>query len=60
MYHAKYLSYSSFGFLQEDFLRLKKKNRLPWQPEFFTEFNSLNDFGRALCKEHPCKVGQVV
>jgi hypothetical protein len=24
--------------------------------DFFMDFNSLNKFGGALCKEHPCKV----
>ena len=27
-----------------------------WQPEFCMESNSLNNFGRASCKEHPCQV----
>jgi hypothetical protein len=29
---------------------------MPWQPEFFKEFNSFNNFGRASCKEHACQV----
>ena len=29
---------------------------LPWQPEFWIEFNSLNNICRASPKEHPCQV----
>jgi hypothetical protein len=42
MFHAKYLSSSSCGFLKEDILSFFF--RLPWQPEFFLELNSLNNF----------------
>jgi hypothetical protein len=38
MFHAKYLSSSSFGFLKEDILSYFF--RLPWQPEFCLELNS--------------------
>jgi hypothetical protein len=38
----------------------KKNFWLPWQPEFFMEFNSLNNLGRASCKKHPCKFQQIL
>jgi hypothetical protein len=45
MFYAKYLSSSSFCFLHEDFSRFFQKIfRLPKQPEFFMQFNSLNNF----------------
>jgi hypothetical protein len=42
MFHAKYLSSHSFGFFKEDFLSFFF--RLPWQPEFCVELNSLINF----------------
>jgi hypothetical protein len=57
MFHAKYQSSSSFVSYKKIFLVFVKKIfQLPWQPEYFMEFNSLNNFGRVSCKEHPCKV----
>jgi hypothetical protein len=42
MFHAKYLSFRSYGSLKEDILSFFF--RLPWQPEFCLELNSLNNF----------------
>jgi hypothetical protein len=39
MFHAKYLSFTSLGFLKEDILSFFY--RLPWQPEFCMELNFL-------------------
>ena len=44
MLHAKYERSSPYGLGQEDFLKVF--TLLPWQPEFFTEFNSLKYFER--------------
>jgi len=42
---------------EKTFFRILKKILwLPLQPEFFMELNYFNNFDRALCKEHPCKV----
>ena len=54
MFHAKYLSSSSYGFLEEDFLSFSYW--LPWQPEFLMEFKFLNNFERGPPKDHFCKV----
>ena len=54
MLHAKYLSPRPCGFGEEDFWSFFF--RLPWQPEFFMEWNSLNNFERPSCKEHFCQV----
>ena len=41
MSHAKYRGSKPCSFEQEDFLNFSF--HLPWQPEFFVEFNSLNN-----------------
>ena len=54
MLYTKYQSSRLCGFGEEDFQRFFF--RLPWQPEFFMEWNHLNNLCRAPSKEHLCKV----
>ena len=54
MLHAKYERSSPYRLGQEDlqsFFIL-----LPWQPELFTEFNSLKYFQKEWPKDHFCEV----
>jgi hypothetical protein len=74
MFHAKYLSSSSFGLSQKAYIyfllytfvftrrsfKIFLKNRLQWQPVFFLELNSLDNFGRASCKNIPVKFQQIL
>ena len=50
MYHIKYLSSRPYGLFKK-YLRIFL-NRLPWQPDFFMELNSLNNNDRGPSKEH--------
>ena len=54
MLYTKYQSSRLCGFGEEDFQRFFF--RLPWQLEFFMEWNHLNNLYRAPSKEHLCKV----
>ena len=54
MLHAKYESSSPYGLGQEDFLSFFIQ--LPWQLQFFTEFESLKCSESASPKYHFCEV----
>jgi hypothetical protein len=55
MFHAKYFSSSSYGFLKEDILSVFF--RLPWQPQFCLELNSLNNLIVDYKRNIPMKFG---
>ena len=57
MFHVKYLSFNLYSLGGEDFLSFFF--RLPWQPQFCMELNSLNNFERPFAKSIHTKFYQI-